>query len=304
MRLRALCLCLLTLFPAAAHPEGRETLGVGRLFSNDYLGDGHDRWRTGSYAISVMRGTGWNGALPERPGALVEWRLRTEIIAPQAMSGPRATDRPYAASLSFGLHSQWSALGGEWSAGTDIVVAGPQTRLGDVMEWAHDRLGVPGPSEAVLDAQIEDGVHPTLQVAYARPFRLSPRLTLRPFGEVQWGVEDLVRFGGDVIVGGAAQDAAWVRDIPSGQLYQGIEGSATGLAFVAGGDWAAVGDSAWLPADRGLAPQDERLRARAGVHWQMAPDMAFFYGVSWLSPEVEGQDRGQVTGQLKLNFNF
>ncbi len=305
MRLRVLSLCLLLLAPAgAAWPEGRGTLGVGRIFSNDFFGDGHDRWRTGSYALSILRGEGWEGAPPGQPGALLEWRLRTEIIAPRSLSGPRSEDRPYATSLSVGLHTHWSALGGELAAGADLVATGPQTGLGDFVAWAHERLDAPPIDEAVLDAQIGDGFYPTAQVAYARPLRLSPRLTVRPFAEVQWGVEDLARLGADVILGRAAQDALWVRDIPSGQLYQGIGGSGTGFTLVAGADWAAVGDSAWLPEEDGFAAEDARWRARAGLHWQMAPGMDFFYGAAWLSPEFAGQEEGQVTGQLKLNFNF
>jgi hypothetical protein len=304
MRLRALSLCLLTMLPGALGAEGRGTLGVGRLFSNDFFGDGHDRWRTGSYALSIVRGEGWDGAPPDRPGPLLEWRLRTEIIAPVALSGPRAVDRPYATSLSLGLHAHWRALGGEAAAGADLVVAGPQTGLGEFMDRAHERLGAQDIGEEVLDGQVGNGIHPTLLASWARPMRLSPALTLRPFAELQWGAEDLARAGADVILGGAAQDALWLRDVPSGQLYQGIEGSTTGLSLVVGADWAAVGSSAWLPEDRGFAAEDERLRARAGVHWQVAPGTAFFYGAAWLSPEFVGQEEGQVTGQLKLDFNF
>jgi hypothetical protein len=41
--------------PVAA--EGRQTLGVGRLLSNDYFGDGKDRWQTGSFSLSIVRGS-------------------------------------------------------------------------------------------------------------------------------------------------------------------------------------------------------------------------------------------------------
>ena len=38
-------------------------LGVGRLFGKDLLGDGHDRWRTGSNSLCVLTGQGWDGSL-------------------------------------------------------------------------------------------------------------------------------------------------------------------------------------------------------------------------------------------------
>ena len=65
-----------------------------------------------------------------------------------------------------------------------------------------------------------------------------------------------------------------------------------------------VDSSAFLPASEGVAPTEERYRARAGVQWQMAEDLSFFYGATYLSEEFEGQDGGQILGSLKLNFNF
>jgi len=47
-----------------------------------------------------------------------------------------------------------------------------------------------------------------------------------------------------------------------------------------------------------------RGRVRAGVHWHSAGDTSVFYGLTYLSPEFEDQPEGQVTGSLKLNFNF
>ena len=92
--------------------------------------------------------------------------------------------------------------------------------------------------------------------------------------------------------------------MPSGQLYQGVEGTGIGLSLVAGADYGFVGDSLWLPEEQGFSPEPRRLRARAGVHWQIAPQTSFFYGAAYLAPEFVGQDEGQLTGQLRLNFNF
>ncbi|NAZ35432.1 lipid A-modifier LpxR family protein [Rubellimicrobium sp. CFH 75288] len=304
-----LCVFLATVTLAAPAPAqtwaDRTTLGIGRLFSNDFFGDGGDRWRTGSYAVSVMRGDGWDGSPPGwGEGPLLEWRFRSEIIAPRSLSGPRADDRPYAASFAFGLHSHWSLGPGEVAAGADLVTTGPQTGLGRLMANLHERFDLPRIDDSVLRSQIGDGVHPHVSVAYAQPVRIASSVTLRPFAEAQAGVEDLARLGADVIVGGAVDGSLWLRDIPSGQLYRGIEGPGRGAALTFGADWASVGGSIWLPESRGILAEPERWRARAGVHWQVAPDTSFFYGLSWLSPEVVGQGAGQLTGQLKLNFNF
>ena len=56
-RLLILWLLAMTLpIAAQAQTPERQFLGWGRLFNNDFLGDGQDRWRTGSYTISVLKG--------------------------------------------------------------------------------------------------------------------------------------------------------------------------------------------------------------------------------------------------------
>ena len=62
--------------------------------------------------------------------------------------------------------------------------------------------------------------------------------------------------------GDVGHDDLWIREVASGQPCRGVEGPATGFAVVAGADWAAVGDSLWLPG----GDEDERARARIGVH--------------------------------------
>jgi hypothetical protein len=41
--------------------QDRVTLGWGRMFTNDVFGDGKDRWKTGSYTVSRIRGASWDG---------------------------------------------------------------------------------------------------------------------------------------------------------------------------------------------------------------------------------------------------
>ena len=99
----ALLACLAV--PAAA--QERQTLGWGRLLTNDYIGDVGDRWRTSSYALSMMRGPDWTGELPDAFGELLELRFRAEIIAPETLRGARSGDRAYANALTLGLHTHW-----------------------------------------------------------------------------------------------------------------------------------------------------------------------------------------------------
>lgn len=299
--LLALSLGLMTALAGPLVAQDLRTLGFGRLFSNDFFGDGHDRWRTGSYQWSLIRGPGWNGARPATLGEIVEYRFRSDIIAPGRVT--RGTvDRPYVGALSFGVHSH-AALGAvDISLGADVVALGPQTGLAEAQDWYHDLLGLPQVNGT--DSQIADAFRLAGTAEAALPLHLSDRVLVRPFAEAQAGVEDTVRIGADVVLGRVGQADLLTRDATTGHLIRAVEGPATGLAVTAGLDWGIVGNTLYLPEDEGFSALDDRWRARAGVHWQMAPRTSFFYGVTWLSEEFEGQPEGQLLGSLKLNFNF
>jgi hypothetical protein len=314
MTMRLVCSALIAMLGLFAVPanaqsnqpelsEGRRaTLGFGRLFDNDYFGDNQDRWRTGSYAFSIVRGAGWDGHRPAAFGALLEYRLRTEIIAPGKLNGPGSDDRPYVGAVSAGLHTHFERGALEYSVGADLVATGPQTGIGDLQKWFHNLIDAP--NVAVLDDQIGNAVHLAGTVELARPIRLNDTVMLRPFIEAQAGVEDTIRIGGDVFFGRIRRDDLLLRDVPTGQLYSGIEGPESGFGYVLGLDVATVGHSAYLPTDLGFVAEKTRTRARAGLHWQIAPETSFFYGLTYLSPEFQGQPEGQFLGSLKLNFNF
>ncbi len=302
VRVFFLVLSVLLAFPAVAE-EARVTLGFGRLFSNDRLGDGQDRWRTGSWSVSVVSGYGWDGARPARFGDIVELRFRTDIIAPGVLYGPGSDDRPYVGALTYGMHSHWAALGGEMSAGVDVTMTGPQTGLSDLQDRWHERFSAPNLSDAVIAGQIGDTVTPSVTVEYGRPVRLSPVVQLRPFVELQAGVEQIARLGADVILGRVAQGDLMLRDHPTGHLYRVTRADVTGVSFVAGADWARIGDSLWLPEDGGT----RRCRnggGRAGFHVQMSRWVDWFAGVTWLSEEFVGQPEGQMVGSLSVNLRF
>ena len=303
MRLVAMmCAAVMAASPAVA--QDRETLGIGRIFNNDYFGDTKDRWRTGSYAFSIVRGPGWEGRAPSEFGQVLEYRLRTEIIAPARLNGPGSDDRAYVGAISAGLHTHFTRGGAEISLGLDLVAVGPQTGLSDLQDSFHALVDAPNVSNAVIANQIEDAVYPTALAEMSYPVPLSETATLRPFVELQYGVEDIARAGVDLIVGPVGHDDLWLRDIPSGQLYAGVEGDRAGTSFVFGVDYAAVSESAYFPADFGTVAEDERLRVRGGVHTRFGDGISFFYGATYLSEEYEGQPEGQIIGSLKLNFNF
>jgi hypothetical protein len=94
-----------------------------------------------------------------------------------------------------------------------------------------------------------------------------------------------------------------LRDAGTGQRYQGVAGDARGLSFTLGGDVARMFGSAYLPEGGAAVLSVHRERLRAGVAWQGAKADAF-YGLTYLSPEFEGQDEGQVLGSVRVDFKF
>ena len=286
--------------PLAA--QDRVTLGWGRLFNNDAIGDGQDRWRTGSYTVSQLRGESWSGVMPEQPGAILEFRFRGETIAPVDLLAIDPNDRRYVGALSLGVHTHFGWQGNEISLGGDLVVTGPQTGIGSFQGWIHRRLGLAEPK--VLDDQIGNGIYPTLVGEIGRTLHFGTQTTLHPFVEARAGAETLVRVGGDLVFGEFGQGDLMLRDPTTGQRYRGVAGvHDNGFSLVLGADVAQVFSSVFLPAGEAVTPSDTRTRARAGVQWQ-GSRASGFYGVTYLGPEFNEQKEGQFVGSLNVNFSF
>jgi hypothetical protein len=278
-----------------------QSLGWGRIFTNDILGDGKDRWRTGGYSISNIRGKDWSGALPTTMGEVIEYRFRTEVIAPANLFNPDPLDRRYSGIITFGAHTYFQRNGIEMNLGVDLVVAGPQTKMDDLHEELHDLVG--GPTPRVDNASIDNIILPTVIFEAAKTFRPREQIALRPFIEVQAGIETFARIGGDVTFGSFGSNGLRLRDQISGQRYTGIQGGTSlGLSFMAGADVAYIAESHYLDTP-GIVKEDLRARVRLGLihEWEKG---AFFYGITYLSPEFEAQQHGQVVGSINARFQF
>lgn len=298
--LLALC-AVLTLMTVPAAAQERVTLGWGRLFTNDIFGDTRDRWRTGSYTLSRVRGTDWSGSLPTAPGALVEFRAVGETIAPADLVAPDPDDRRYVGSLTFGLHTHFDWQGFDTSLGGNLVITGEQTGASDLQGRIHDLVGLPEPQ--VFGDQIGNNFFPTAVAEIGRRVAL-PLGEMRPFVEAQAGVETFVRVGADLSFGGYTREALMLRDGPSGQLYRAVAASRTdGFSFTLGGDIARVFDSEYFVAGDAAQANDTRSRLRAGVHWQ-GESSEMFYGLTWLGKEFTTQPDTQVLGSVNLRLKF
>ncbi|WP_299151417.1 lipid A-modifier LpxR family protein [uncultured Tateyamaria sp.] len=292
--------CLMT--PAQA--QERERLGYGRLISNDFFGDGEDRWRTGGFQSSRVWGPAWGGVAPEGFGQLLELRLGAEILAPDDIRTPVESDREYAGALTVGLHTHFQRGQTEFSVGGDLVFIGPQTRLDEFQDAFHDTFNIRTPSDAIRDLQVGNAINPTLVAETGQRFGLSDRTSVRPFIEARVGNETLVRAGLDLTFGELGQDELLVRDNTSGHRYRAITGDWTGYSFVLGADVAYVDDSEFFTSASTVTMEDSRERLRAGVMWQGGSGLSGFYGVTYLSEEFEEQDEGQVIGSIRFRVSF
>ncbi|SEN39895.1 hypothetical protein SAMN04488003_11531 [Loktanella fryxellensis] len=300
LRPAAILLLLLTLAGGgAAVAQDRVAIGNGRLFTNDALGDGHDRWRTGSFVFSHLRSARpWDGR-PQQPGQILEYRFRTEIIAP----GNGDRDRPYAGTASAGLHTHYGAGPLRYNLGLDLLAIGPQTGIARFQEAFHDAIGLQRPR---TEDPLTDRFAAQFTVEARRAVPLSPGATLHPFAEGLVGAEDLLRIGADLVLGAGARDTTlMLRDVATGQLYPGADtDAAAGLTWRLGADVAMVGNSIYLPRDQGYVASDPRARARLGVTWRARSGLAVTYAATWLGPEFEGQPEGQVTGSVQIALRF
>lgn len=302
MRLMLVTACVLCAFLTPAVAQDRVTLGWGRLFSNDALGDGKDRWRTGAYAVSRVRGVNWSGSLPGTMGELLEFRLRADTIAPENLIDPAEQDRRYAGAITVGLHSQFDLGGYEVDLGGDLVIVGPQTGIGKFQSLVHGALDLG--EVGALDTQIDDAIYPTVSGEIARRLSFGDRVEFRPFIEARAGDETLLRVGGDLVFGTFGRADLMLRDTATGQRFRAVAGSKQpGVSVVMGGDVARVFDSTYLPEGGAVTASDTRHRLRAGVQWQGDRSSAF-YGVTYVGPEFEEQDEGQLVGAVALNLRF
>lgn len=294
----ALATAFWTLSPAQA-----EQIGYGRLLVNDFIGDGKDRWRSGSIAASHVLGRDWSGELPYEFGQIVEVRVLGQVIAPSNLNGATAGDRAYAGALSLGAHTHFARQGFDFAIGGDLVIVGPQTGLGNLQDWLHKRVSMPGSSSTVLANQIGNDVSFTGVAEIGRSFDLAENVNIRPFAEARVGDETLIRTGFDLVLGQFGQNGMLVRDPVSGQRYETIQGDGDGYSFMVGADVAYVDNSIYFPASFGVSHEEQRTRVRIGIQHRNE-NRSLYYGASWLSPEFKGQAEGQVVGAARIKFHF
>ena len=252
--------------------------------------------------VSAYRsGHAWTGTLPSMPGQVIEYRFRADIIAPDNLANPDPGDRPYAGSWYLGAHTHFDWRGFDVSAGADVVITGEQSGLRNFQSGVHDTLSMPRMD--VENYQVEDGVYLNAVVELARDVAFAGG-AIRPFVELQAGVENLARAGFDVTLGDFGQGGWRTRDPVTGQRVEGIDGElSSGWSFLVGGDIAYVDSSVFLPSAAGFEVEETRTRLRAGVNYGFGSSN-IFYGVTYMSEEFVGQSEGQLVGSLSIGIDF
>ena len=100
----------------------------------------------------------------------------------------------------------------------------------------------------------------------ARPSAQSPSTNIRPFVEVQTGVEDPIRIGVDAGLFGDLSEALFARALVSGQRYSVIEGTEERVLLSAGVDLKRVIGSMFLTGSA-LRASKYSARARFGLNY-------------------------------------
>lgn len=289
--------------PVLAQDGARRTLGDVRILTNDSLINRQDRWRSGSYTMSLVRGREWTGRPPERIGRLIEYRFHGEAITPRTISAPLAPgDRRPVGIVALGAHSHSSLAGAELRLGGDLVAIGPRTGVLSFQDRLHAIFGYP--RSVIQGDQLGNALHPTLSAEIGRETLVSGSLRMRPFLEAQAGVETFLRAGLDMVIGPYGEGALMHRDPVSGHRLRSVEAvPGRGISVVMGADVARVVSSAYLPTALGPGPEPYRARARIGLAWQ-GQRAEVFTGMTWLGREFRGQPEGQLLGTVGLRLRF
>jgi len=300
---RLVALCALAL-PVSVHADGF-SLGnkVGSIgsFTNDALGDTHDRWQTASYQRS------WIFEAGDLPVAeALELRFRGQIVSPWHDSLQPGGDRPYATALGLGAFGHGDVLGLEVRGGAELLAIGDQTGLDWVQYTAHDLMGYDGGYDPRLrnDPHVPNDFDGKLELEVARSISFGGTGLLRPYIYGEAGAETALRAGADIVFGHLADmdDRYWVRDVVTGQPLP-TDLHRRGFSLIAGFDAGEVYDSYTIPTGSEVDLERSRMRARIGVKGDVG-NLGIFFGQSWISEEFTGQVEPQRLGTLSVSLAF
>ena len=125
--MRPLIALLIALLPAAtpAFSEGREVIGNGRLFTNDFFGDGcATGGARGLYVYSHVRSA--RHLYGPQKNSVRSHRIRVCALKSFApATGPAPGDRPHVGAMSIGAITHFDYSGFQVSLGSELTAVGP-----------------------------------------------------------------------------------------------------------------------------------------------------------------------------------
>jgi hypothetical protein len=285
--------------PISAEPTQNYRGEVGS-FTNDYFGDGHDRWRSGSYQRSYYSQRNQNQWVDG-----IELRWRSEIVTPWTPSKQRGGDVPFSTALGFGgsLHRNIGAL--ETRVGGEILVLGELTGLELVQRGVHDGLGMEesyDPNRNNVE-HVENGVDLRFDLEIATTIHINPNSMIRPYTAITFGGDQETMVGADIVLGSLARAEIWTRDVVTGRLLTPQVAQFRSLSLVAGWDARSVDASIHLPEGSRVDMEPEQFRTRIGLQVNNA-FLDFFIGQAWLTSSFVNQAEPQRVGMLSVAFAF
>lgn len=290
---------LLTLSAAAAAAGPTKS----SFFTNDFIGDGHDRWRSGSYSLNL-------GYEDDRFGVPYDIRLRSEIISGWGSSLQSDNDdRMYVGALGLGAFVNQNFGFADLTLGGEILAVGDQTGMADLQGAAHDAFGMSNDSynpDTEPHAHIEDKFTGMLSAEGAMNYYFGSNGLVRPYAGAQYGYETFLRAGADVVIGNMSNADRWSRDPVSGFIQPSSSNRADameGFNLVAGLDFTAVTDSEFFPSESDVDLEPMRVRARLGGQASFG-GFSVFYGATHLTKEFESQYEGQTVGTISIERLF
>lgn len=285
---------------------------VGRVsaFSNDYLGDGHDRWRTGAYFTSYITSHTKGNFFDNPTWFAREFRIRSEIIAPSNLgASAKNIDRHFVGMIGTGIFFHRKKNKVESKYGFELVFTGPMTGLLKAQSIAHKPLTFEPVSKYVIDSQHPNRIYSNFSYSLARPFQVGSKnkigVSIRPFVRFDIGVESFARIGADIIIGKGMRYNFFVRDPVTGNLMTGQKSFKSGLRLgvLFGGDVSYMATSAYFNSNRGEEMIAIRHRFRVGVQLEVS-NLNIFFGITKFSKEFKKQKTGQSVGSIEIRIRY
>lgn len=301
-RLGVLLLTLLLTFVAntkKAQAQGLTFAGHSTLAHNDMLGDGHDRWRTGGYVKALFfRGKHRS----------YEFRGRLELITPYRLDDGARADRPSTDLIGFGVfaHERYRDINLKY--GVEAVLT--NTGLLGLQEAFHRIGGFDGGfmTSENSDAEGARRFYVAASAEVSKEFRLGRVGAFRPFVEAEIGFENFLRLGGDIALNASGFSPLVSRDpvtgflVPTKSDIRKSHSSRAKVSAYLGADISILDGSALFS---GSQTQSKHLRNRLRAGVIVGGKMhQFFYGITRLSKEFEGQPEAQYLGSLSYSIRF